>query len=186
MIIHLATQGVGPTCTTQRAGLHATSDTTAHTRRGRRPIGPLGTALRLLLGVFLVGNIVYGQIASSGHLTVISWVVGLLGFPVLVLIWHRWRIHRHPARFVATSPVSFVLSLALPLAIYFTGWVAPELWFTSDATILFVGGSLVLAGLHGDDGCEFLALSNWVLRRNDLLACAVLTPIDALERHLRS
>jgi hypothetical protein len=99
-----------------------------------------------------------------------------------VLTWHVWRIRRHPAPFSDTGPLSFVLSLALPLAFYLTGWYVPVLWFTSDATLIFVGGSLLLAALRGSAGCEFLALSNWLLRRHDQLACAVFTPIDSLER----
>jgi hypothetical protein len=150
--------------------------------RLRRDIGPLGTALRLLVGLLLVGLIVYGQLATSGHLAPVTWVLGLLGFPALVLAWHVWRIRHNPAPFSDTSPLSFVLSLVLPLALYFTGWYVPVLWFTSDATLIFVGGSLLLAALRGSSGCEFLALSNWLLRRHDQLACAVFTPIDFLER----
>jgi hypothetical protein len=55
------------------------------------------------------------------------------------------RFRRNTARFSDTSPVSFLLSLALPLAVYFTGWYLRPLWFTSDATLIFVGSSLVLA-----------------------------------------
>ena len=150
--------------------------------RPHRDIGPIGTAARLLVGVFLVGIIVYGQLMTSGHLSPITWILGLIGFPALVLIWHVWRIRRNPARFSDTSPLSFVLSLALPLACYLTGWAVPTLWFTSDATFIFVGSSIVFAALRGSAGCEFLALSNWLLRRSDQMACAVFTPIDSLEQ----
>jgi len=150
--------------------------------RPHREIGPIGTSVRLLVGLLLVGLIVYGQLATSGHLTPVTWVPGLLGFPALVLMWHVWRIHRSPAPFSDTSPLSFVLSLALPLVFYLVGWYVPVLWFTSDATLIFVGGSLLLAALRGASGCEFLALSNWLLHRSDQLACAVFTPIDSLER----
>lgn len=160
----------------------AASDANDQAARASRDIGPLGTAMRLILGVLLVGIIVDGQIASARHLTPITWLLGLLGFPALVLLWHIWRIRRNQARFSDTSPLSFVLSLALPLAAYFIGWLVPPLWFTSDATLIFVGSSLVLAALRGSAGCEFLALSNWILRRTDQLACAVFTPIDTLDR----
>jgi hypothetical protein len=153
----------------------------------RRDIGAVGAAIRLLVGGALVGDIVYGELATAGRLEPISWLVGLLGFPAVMLAWHAWRIRRAPARFVDTSPLSFALSLAAPVAAYFLGWVVRPLWFTSDATILFIGASLLLAALRGSAGCEFLAFSNWVLRRNDQLACAILTPLDALDRrHLRS
>ena len=149
--------------------------------RPHRDIGPIGTAARLVVGLLLGGLIVYGQLSSSGHLAPITWVLGLIGFPALVLAWHFWRIRRNPARFSDTSALSFVLSLALPVALYLTGWFVPPLWFTSDATLLFVGSSLLLAALRGDAGCEFLALSNWLLRRTDQMACAIFTPIDSLE-----
>ena len=159
----------------------AVSDADAQATRPHREIGPIGTTARLVVGLLLVGLIVYGQL-SSGHLSPATWALGLIGFPALVLAWHYWRIHRNPARFSNTSVLSFVLSLALPVDLYFTGWFVPPLWFTSDATLIFVGSSLLLAALRGDAGCEFLALSNWLLRRSDQLACAVFTPIDSLER----
>lgn len=131
-----------------------------------------------------VGSVVGGQLAT--HLVPATWALGLIGFPALTLAWHWRRIRRNSAPFHEASPLSFVLSLALPLAVYFTWWYAPAVSVTSDATLLFVGGSLVLAALRADAGCALLALSNWLLRRNDQLACAVLTPLDLLEqRHMR-
>jgi hypothetical protein len=32
---------------------------------------------------------------------------------------------------------------------------------------------------------EVLALSNWLLRRDDQVGCVLFSPIDQLERHLR-
>ncbi len=150
--------------------------------RFHRDIGPIGTAMRLILGVFLVGIIAYGEISHAGHLIPATWLLGLLGFPALVMIWHLWRIHRSPAPFIDAGPLSFVLSLLLPLAVYILGWLVKPLWFTSDATLIFVGSSLVLAAFRGSAGCEFLALSNWLLRRTDQIACAVFTPIDSLDQ----
>ena len=168
----------------RKARLQIAVEGDAHhqTSNSRRDIGPIGTAARLFVGLLLVGLIVYGQLVTSGHLAPATWALGLLGFPGLVLTWHWWRIRRNPARFHDTGPWSFLLSLALPLAFYFTGWSVPSLWFTSDATLLFVGSSMILAALRGYAGCEFLALSNWLLRRHDQIACAVFTPIDALEQ----
>ena len=151
--------------------------------RSPRDIGPVGTATRLLVGGVFLGAIVSGELATARHLEPVSWLIGLLGLPAIVLVWHVWRIRRDPAPFVDTSPLTFVLSLALPLAVYFLGWVVPPLWFSSDATMIFIGGSLLLGALRGTVGCEFLALSNWLLRRHDQLACAVFTPLDALDRH---
>src|SRR6266568_4757749 len=131
---------------TNRTAAESLADTQA--TRPHRDIGPIGTAARLVVGLLLGGLIVYGQLSSSGHLAPLTWVLGLIGFPALVLAWHFWRIRRTRARFHDTSPSSFVLSLALPLAVYFTGWYVPPLWFTSDATLIFVGSSLLLAALR--------------------------------------
>jgi hypothetical protein len=136
--------------------------------------------MRILVGLGLAGSVVRGRLAT--HLVPATWLLGLIGIPALALAWHGWRIRRHPAPFHDTSPLSFVLSLALPLALYFTWWYAPAVSVTSDATLLFVGSSMVLAALRDNAGCELLALSNWLLRRDDQLACAVFTPLDVLEQ----
>ena len=99
----------------------------AQSTRPLRDIGPIGTAARLVVGLLLVGSIVYGQLSSSGHLTPSPWVLGLLGFPAHVLAWHFWRIRRNPVRFHDTNALSFVLSIALPLAFYLTGWYVATL-----------------------------------------------------------
>src|SRR5690242_14943683 len=80
----------------------AVSHTAPQGTRPHRDIGPLGTAVRLFLGLLLVGFIVYGQL-SSGHLSPITWALGLIGFPAIVLAWHYWRIRRNPARFTDTG-----------------------------------------------------------------------------------
>ena len=88
-----------------------------------------------------------------------SRALGLSGFSALVLAWHWWRIRRNPAPFHDTSPLSFALSVALPLALYLTWWYAIAFSVTSDAALLFVGSSMMLAALRGYAGCEMLALS---------------------------
>lgn len=147
----------------------------------RRAIGPIGTAARLVAGLLLVGNVVYGQLVTH-HVRPATWALGLLGFPALVLIWHVWRIHRNPARFSYASPLSFALGALLFLVLYLTWWYAPTLSVTSDAALIFFGGSMLLTGLLGYAGCEILTPSNWLLRRNDQIACAVFEPFDVLDR----
>jgi hypothetical protein len=44
---------------------------------------------------------------------------------------------------------------------------------------------MLLAALRGYAGCEVLAISNWLLRRDDQVGCLVLSPIDELERRRR-
>lgn len=154
-------------------------------QRNNRDIGPIGTMARLGIGLWLAGSVVYGQLATRfipiTH-SFASWTLGLIGFPALVLAWHWWRIRRNPARFQDTSPLSVALGVVLPLAFYFTWWYAPAFSVTSDAVLLFVGGSMGLAALRGYAGCEMLSLSNWLLRRYDRITCAFFTPIDFVEQ----
>jgi hypothetical protein len=51
--------------------------------------------------------------------------------------------------------------------------------------VLLYGASMLLAAVRGYGGCEVLAVSNWVLRRNDQVGCLVLAPVDHLERRWR-
>ncbi len=151
-----------------------------------KDIGPIGTMARLGIGLWLAGSVVYDQLATgfvpATH-SFASWALGLIGFPVLVLAYHWWRIRHNPAHFQDTSPLSIALGVALPLALYFTWWYAPAFSVTSDAVLLFVGGSMVLAALRGYAGCELLSFSNWLLRRYDQIACAFFTPIDYLDTY---
>jgi drug/metabolite transporter (DMT)-like permease len=145
-----------------------------------RAIGPIGTAARLVAGLLLIGNVAYGQLVTQ-QVRPATWALGLLGFPALVLAWHVWRIRRHPARFDDTSPFSYLLGALLFLALYLTWWYAPVLSVTSDAALIFFGGTLALTAFLGYAGCELLTPSNWLLRRHDQIACAVFAPFDALD-----
>lgn len=142
-------------------------------------LGPVGTMARVGLGLGLVGSVVQGQLTT--RLVPATWVLGLVVFPGLALAWHGWRIHRHSAPFYDTSPLSFALSIALPIALYLTWWYAPAVSAASDGTLVFVGLSMVLAALRSQGGCEMLAASNWLLHRRDQIACAIFTPVDARE-----
>ena len=44
---------------------------------------------------------------------------------------------------------------------------------------------MVLAAASGSGGCEVLAFSNWVLRREDEMGCALFEPVDRLEGRSR-
>jgi hypothetical protein len=41
---------------------------------------------------------------------------------------------------------------------------------------------MLLAAVRGDAGCEVLAVSNWLLRRDDQIGCLLFWPIDHAER----
>lgn len=150
---------------------------------GRRKIGRVGTTARLLVGLVLLGSVVDGELV--GPFRPAAWLLGLVGMPAMLLGWQWWRAHRGRPRLVATGPVGHALNVAVFLALYLTPWYAPSLRFTSDAALLFYGASMLLAALRGYAGCEVLAVSNWLLRRDDQVGCAVFSPIDQLDKRIR-
>ena len=61
--------------------------------------------------------------------------------------------------------------------------VAAQNSVTSASTAAQLRVIPLLAALRGYAGCEVLAVSNWLLRRNDQRGSAGLWPIEHLERH---
>jgi hypothetical protein len=144
-----------------------------------RAIGAWGTSARIVLGLVLVGSVLYGHWARGWHPA--AWLLGVVGFPVVVLAWQWWRSRHHLARLRASGPVGHAVNLGLFLALYLTWWYAPALGVVSDAALVFYGGSMLLAAARGYAGCEVLAASNWLLGRDDEVGCAPFWPVDALE-----
>ena len=138
----------------------------------QRSIGPLGTTARVLGGGLLVASVTWGHLDRGFHLS--AWLLGLVGFPAL-LVAGQWLRARHtPTPMRATGPVAQVLNVAVFVVLYL---LEP----TSDAALLFYGASMWLAAARGYAGCEVLAVSNWLLRRDDQIGCALFWPIDQLE-----
>jgi len=146
-----------------------------------RKIGTVGTLARLILGLILFGSVFYGHFIK-GPFRPLPWVIGLLIFPALFITWQYLRARRNPARLEANSPVATVLNVVIFFAFYFTYIYAPPIDFMSDAVLIFYGLSMLVAALRGYGGCESLAISNWLLKRDDQLGCLVLSPIDDAER----
>jgi hypothetical protein len=148
-------------------------------RHDRRSIGPWGTGARIVVGVLLVGSVAVGHLTAG--VDPWAWVLGLVGFPLLVLAWQRWRVSRDPRRLQATGPLAHLVNIAVFAALYLTPSYAPALSVTSDAALLFYGVSMLLAAVRGYAGCEVLAVSNWMLRRDDQIGCMVFGPVDTAE-----
>jgi hypothetical protein len=143
-----------------------------------RHIGVAGTLARVLVGVALVGSVVAGHLRAFHPL---PWIVGLVVFPGVMLGWQMLRVRLSPGRLQATGPVAHVVNIAVFFALYLTPYYAPPLSFTRDAALLFYGTSMLLAAVRGHAGCEVLAISNWLLRRNDQIGCLLFLPVDTLE-----
>ena len=131
----------------------------------------------------MVGSVVLGHV--RGDFDPLPFVLGLVLFPSVVLGWQGWRARRNPERLVATGPVGHVLTVVVFLALYFTWWYAPALSALSDAALLFYGTSMLAAVAKGYGGCEVLAISNWILRRDDQVGCMLFAPVDRGEHQWR-
>jgi hypothetical protein len=134
-----------------------------------RAIGPVGTMARAAVGVallvlpFLIDRVTWRDV-----------VLGLIVLPSIVLLAQlvRLRFAQTPLR--ATGPLGFTVNaLILALLLFFSA--------TRPATLLWLGASLVLAAWRGYAGCESLAISNWLLRRDGQVGCLAFWPLDAAE-----
>lgn len=149
--------------------------------RRRRHIRPAGTAARIVVGGALVGSVASGH-ARSG-LDLWAWVLGLVAMPAVTIAWQRWRAGRDPSRLEwLTGPLGHPATFAAFMALYLTSWYAPAVSVLSDAALIFYGTTMLVAAGRGYAGCEVLAISNWVLGRNDQIGCLLFEPIDRVER----
>jgi hypothetical protein len=157
-------------------------------RNDQRQIGPIGTAVRALLGFALLFGLgipggvttVHGQ--YQYRFDVLSVILGAVVFPAAVLAWHWWYIRRRSAPLQATGPGATMINLVVLLALFLIPWYAPRIYFVSAAAAVFYGASMLLAAVRGKAGCEVTAISNWILGSDDQVGCPVFTPIDSIER----
>lgn len=145
----------------------------------RRRIGPLGTAARVAVAAVFLAPLAAGRFDPEDFLA------GLVVFPAILLGWQWWRSRRKLARLDATGPVGFAVNAAVVVALYLTPLYAPILTPTSDGVLIFYGASMLLAAVRGYAGCEVLAISNALLRRDDQVGCLLFSPIDTVEGRLR-
>jgi len=151
--------------------------------RPHRDIGPIGTIARVILGSILFGSVFYGHIIK-GPFMPLPWVIGLIIFPAIFITWQYLRARYNPAKLEANGPIATIINVVIFFAFYFTYIYAPSIDFMSDAVLVFYGLSMLLAALRGYAGCEALAISNWLLKRDDQLGCFVFGPVDYTEGKL--
>ena len=149
----------------------------------KREIGVIGTVARVILGSILFGSVFYGHIIK-GPFMPLPWVIGLIIFPAIFITWQYLRARRNPAKLEANGPLAMIINVVIFFAFYFTYIYAPSIDFLSDAVLVFYGLSMLLAALRGYAGCEALAISNWLLKRDDQLGCLVFGPVDYTEGKL--
>jgi hypothetical protein len=162
----------------------------AWTARSRQ-IGAIGTTARVVLGLLLLAggvvglhvSVINGRVQSGFE--PLSVALGLVVFPAVLLAWQLMRARRTATRLEATGPMGTALNMLVVGALLLIPWYAPRLSFLGYAALVFYGASMLLAALRGYGGCEVLAVSNWVLQRDDQVGCLVLSPVDHLERRLK-
>ena len=161
----------------------------------KRQIGTIGTTVPVLLGlVFLVfGAFGHSTVTSSGRIIGIDFAhldlngaalaVGLIGLPAVTVAFQWLRSRRVKSRLNETGPVSATINIVVTLGLVIvTSYLVPTISFIGFGAVVFYGASMLLAALRGYAGCEVLAASNWILRRDDQIGCLLLSPIDHMER----
>ena len=144
----------------------------------QRAIGVGGTIGRVLLGLAFIYLAVTDFGAPEWELAWQGPVLGLIVFPAALLLFQAVRLRFTNETLNATGGLAFCLNLAV-------GAVLFSIPFTREAALIFYGASLLLAAARGYAGCESLAITNWLLRRDDQVGCVVFSPIDEIEARIK-
>lgn len=142
----------------------------------KRQIGIIGTISRVAVGLLFLTPALYGRFQWYDY------VIALIVVPALFITFQRLRTRRNQEPIRATGFWGFCINAAIFLAFYLTPVYFPPLAFTSDVALIFYGASMLLAAVRGYAGCEVMAISNWLLGREDQVGCVIFSPIDFVER----
>jgi len=146
---------------------------------------PVGRALRILLGLVLMIYVapVYFQVPVQVAVGSLLLILGLIGVYSLIHIALLRRIGPFGQCFWA------VVAMGLLVAVYVAGASGLRILGRGKgqlAAVTFLGISLVVAGVCGAPGCEVMAIPGVLFRKHTELACLIFSPLDRLERKLRS
>jgi len=150
-----------------------------------RQAPPVGRALRFLLGLVLIVYVapVYFQVPVRVAVGSLLLMLGLIGVYSLIPIVLSRRI-------IVFGPcVGAVVALGLLVALYVEGGPGSPILGHGEgklAAVTFLGVSLVVAGVRAAPGCELMAIPGLLFEKHTDLACLIFSPLDRLERKLRS
>src|SRR5215813_4170267 len=125
---------------------------------GSRSIGKFGTAARVIVGVAFL----YLGVVGLPPIHLLPWwqvLIGLLGAPAMLTLVQLARLAFTRDRLDQTGIVALLI-------------FEP----TRGATLVFLGSAMLFAAARGAGGCEIVAVSNWVLRRDDQIGCPLFWP----------
>jgi hypothetical protein len=154
-------------------------------RQQPRQAPPVGRVLRILLGLVLMVYVtpVYFQVPVGVAVGSLLLMLGLIGVYSLIHIVVSRRI-------VPFGPcLGAVAAVGLLVALYVAGFSGSPILGRGKgqlAAVTFLGVSLVVAGVRAVPGCELMAIPGVFFRKHTELACLIFSPIDRLERKLRS
>jgi hypothetical protein len=150
-----------------------------------RQAPPVGRALRILLGLALMVYVapVYFRVPVRVAVGSLLLMLGLVGVYSLIHIVVSRRI-------VAFGPsIGAVVAVGLLVALYVAGASGLPILGRGKgqlAAATFLGVSLVVAGVRAVPGCEVMAIPGLFFGKHTELACLIFSPLDKLERKLRS
>ncbi len=140
----------------------------------KRGIGLVGTLARIAIGFAFLYLALTEFGTPNWDLDWYSVPLGLIVFPAALLLFQAVRLRFTSDRLNATGVLGFGVNFAV-------GAVLISFDYTRDAALLFYGASMLLAAARGYAGCEVLAITNWVLRRDDQVGCVLFSPLDEIE-----
>ncbi len=146
---------------------------------------PAGRALRILLGLTLIVYVMptYFRVSVQIVVGTLVIVLGLIGVYSLIHIVVSRRI-------LAFGPcLGAVVASGLLIALYVAGASGSPILGRGKgelAAVTFLGVSLVVAGVRAAPGCELMAIPGVLFGKHTELACIIFSPLDRLERRLRS
>jgi hypothetical protein len=150
---------------------------------GSRKAPPLGRALRIVIGLALIVYVTTVFLRVPLRFTV---EVFLLIFGLIVLYS---LLHIAASRHIVRSSFGAVAAAGLLMALFVIGVHGSLIFGHGEgalAVITFLGISLVIAGVRATPGCEVMAIPSLLFQKHTELACLIFSPLDSLERKLRS
>ena len=150
-----------------------------------RQAPPVGRVLRILLGLALMVYVapVYFRVPVRVAVGSLLLMLGLIGVYSLIHIVVSRRI-------VAFGPcLGAVVAVGFLVALYVAGASGLPILGRGKgqlAAVTFLGVSLVVAGVRAAPGCEVMAIPGLFFGKHTELACLIFSPLDRLERKLRS
>jgi hypothetical protein len=141
--------------------------------------------LRILLGLALMIYVtpVYFRVPVPLAVVALLLVLGLIGVYSLIHIVVSRRI-------IVFGPcLGAMVAAGLLVALYVAGGSGLPIFGHGKgqlAAVTFLGVSLVVAGVRTAPGCEVMAIPSLLFGKHTELACLIFSPLDRLERKLRS